>query len=164
MKQIQAMPIPFTIDFEDVTKDPGPVAIPDSYRGLNWTDFTVRTGRGEEFVLGIVSGMYAALNVDGKACSIRSSMPLRKFSVSGFQATAIGKKGLDLLVEGLDDKGKVVGSYETTLGDPHDGPVSIKLHEKYVEGSFEGLHEFRLETRAKEGSSQVMVDNLKVAI
>jgi len=135
-----------SINFDDITTMKI-ASVPNGYRGLNWEHFGLihssMTVGGYEYA--IVSGDYLAVNESGSPCCISSTEP---FTVDGFQATAAWRKGLNVLVESFDQSGSLVGSYQTTLGNPRDGPTFIDLRR---EGKFEGL--YKLEISSSGGTS-----------
>jgi len=142
-QQVDAVPLTSTssIGFDDVTTTTHYTHIPNGYRGLNWENVrvvhrSVHQGSGYEY--GTVSGDYVAFINGGRPCSISSTTP---FSVAGFQATAAWSMGLNVLVESFDNSGNLIGSYQTTLGDPRNGPTFIDLRR---ERNFEGLTQLKI--------------------
>ena len=166
-QQVEVVPLPSTssIGFDDVSTTTSAAKVLNGYRGLDWENFRVahrsfRPSTGCEY--GIVSGNYVAYNHLASPYSISSATP---FSVAGFQATAVGNTGLNVLVESFDESGNRIGRYQTTLGDPRNGPSFIDLRR---EGNFEGLYKLKITpsggTNAGLGrtNSYLAIDNMQV--
>lgn len=120
------------------------LSIDDDYSGFKWSGFNVIQRRyyaESGYNYGATSGRYVAFYTAGdssiRSGSISSAVP---FSVAGFHATAAWSTGVIVLVEAFDDNGSPMGSHQTTLGDPQNGPIFIDLRGE----SFQGLYELKI--------------------